>query len=83
MSIRSYGAVITGVLMSIFSFDLLWGLTQIEAIGAMFTALLFGIFAACAFVFLTEPKPVKKTKPEYEFATDSTGLSVLIRRKAS
>ena len=73
----------TGVLMSIFSFDLLWGLTQIDAIGAMFTALLFGIFAACAFVYLTEPKPVRKSRPEYEFITDNTGLNVLVRRKAS
>lgn len=83
MSIRSYGAITTGILGSIFGFDLLWGLTQMEAIGALFTALLIGIFAACAFVFLTEPRPVKESKPEYEFTTDSTGLNVLIRRKAS
>lgn len=80
MSIRGYGAVVTGVLGSIFGFDLLWVFTDMEAISAMFTALLIGIFMAIVFVFITEPR--KERKPVYEFQTDSTGLEVLVRRRA-
>ena len=72
----------TGVLGSIFGFDLLWEFTQMEAVGAMFTALIIGIFAAFAFVLITDPRPAKKTDPVYEFRTDDTGLSVLVRRDA-
>lgn len=82
MSIRGYGMACTGVLGSIFGFDLIWNLTQMDAIEAAFTALIIGIFAAFAFVLITEPKPARKAGPEYEFRTDDTGLSVLVRRDA-
>ena len=81
MSIRGYGATVTGVLGSIFGFDLIWNLTQMDAIEAAFTALIIGIFAAFAFVLITEPRPAKKTDPVYEFRTDDTGLEVLVRRR--
>lgn len=71
----------TGVLGSIFGFDLIWNLTQMDAIEAAFTALIIGIFAAFAFVLITEPRPAKKTDPVYEFRTDDTGLSVMIQGK--
>lgn len=80
MNVREYGAICTATLGSIFGFELIWSLTSIGAIEAAFTALLIGIFAACVFAILTEPRPVKETKPVYEFATDSTGLNVLVRR---
>ena len=83
MTIREYGAVCTATLGSIFGFELIWSLTTIDAIEAAFLALLIGIACAIVYAFLTEPRPVKESKPEYEFATDSTGLNVLIRRKAS
>ena len=82
MSIRGYGMACTGVLGSIFGFDLIWNLTRMDAIEAAFTALIIGIFAAFAFVLITEPKPSRKAGPEYEFRTDDTGLSVLVRRDA-
>lgn len=82
MSIRGYGMACTGVLGSIFGFDLIWNLTQMDAIEAAFTAMIIGIFAAFAFVLITEPKPARKAGPVYEFRTDDTGLSVLVRRDA-
>lgn len=81
MSIRGYGMACTGVLGSIFGFDLIWNLTQMDAIEAAFTALIIGIFAAFAFILITEPRPAKKTDPVYEFRTDNTGLSVMIQGK--
>lgn len=80
MSIRSYGAVTTGVLGGVFGFDLLWVFTEMEAFHAMFAAMMIGLFMALGFVFATEPREPKK--PKYEFQTDETGLSVLVRRKA-
>jgi len=81
MSIRGYGAVCTATLGSIFGFELIWALTAIDAIEAAFLALLIGIACAIIYVALTEPKPVKESKPTYQFCTDSsTGLSVLVRR---
>lgn len=79
MSIRGYGMACTGVLGSIFGFDLIWNMTQMDAIEAAFTALIIGIFMAIVFVFITEPR--KKHKPVYEFRTDDTGLSVMIQVK--
>ena len=80
--LRGYGATATFLLGCVFGFDILWYATSMEAIGAAFTALLIGIFAACGFVFLTEPKPARQAKPVYEFATDNTGLSVMVRRES-
>ena len=82
MKLREYGIITTGVLGAVFGFDLIWNLTQMDAIEAAFTAMIIGIFAAFAFVLITEPKPSRKAGPEYEFRTDDTGLSVLVRRDA-
>ena len=82
MKLREYGIITTGVIGAVFGFDLLWNLTKMEAFDAMFTAMIIGIFAAFAFVLITEPRPAKKTDPVYEFRTDDTGLSVLVRRDA-
>ena len=82
MSIRGYGTVMTFIVGAIFSFDAIWNLTNMEAIGAMFFALLIGIFAAIAFVFLTEPKQdqAKRNGSKPSFQTDNaTGLSVMIQ----
>lgn len=80
MKLREYGVISTGVLGAVFSFDLIWNMTSMEAFDAMFTAMIIGIFAAFAFILITEPRPAKKTDPVYEFRTDDTGLSVLVRR---
>ena len=82
MKLREYGVITTGVLGAVFSFDLIWNMTSMEAFDAMFTAMIIGIFAAFAFILITEPRPAKKTDPVYEFRTDDTGLSVLVRRDA-
>lgn len=81
MKLREYGVITTGVLGAVFSFDIIWNLTKMEAFDAMFTAMIIGIFAAFAFVLITEPKPSRKAGPEYEFRTDDTGLSVMIQGK--
>ena len=81
MKLREYGVITTGVLGAVFSFDLIWNLTKMEAFDAMFTAMIIGISAAFAFVLITEPRPAKKTDPVYEFQTDNTGLEVLVRRR--
>ena len=83
MTIREYGAVCTATLGSIFGFELIWSLTAIDAIEAAFLALLIGIACAIVYAALTEPKPVRDSRPEYEFITDNTGLNVLVRRRAS
>lgn len=81
MKLREYGVITTGVLGAVFSFDLIWNMTSMEAFDAMFTAMIIGIFAAFAFILITEPRPAKKTDPVYEFRTDDTGLSVMIQGK--
>lgn len=81
MKLREYGIITTGVLGAVFSFDLIWNMTSMEAFDAMFTAMIIGIFAAFAFILITEPRPAKKTDPVYEFRTDDTGLSVMIQGK--
>lgn len=81
MKLREYGVITTGVLGAVFSFDLIWNMTSMEAFDAMFTAMIIGIFAAFAFILITEPRPAKKTDPVYEFRTDDTGLSVMIQEK--
>lgn len=78
MTIREYGAICTATLGAIFGFELIWSLTAIDAVEAAFLALLIGIFAAIVFTFATEPRKAKK--PKYDFVTDGTGLSVLVRR---
>jgi len=81
MSIRGYGAMTTGVIGAIFSFDMIWNLTNMEALHGAFMALLIGFAMAGAFMFLTEPKETKAATPASRFYTDdSTGLSVLIQR---
>ena len=81
MKLREYGVITTGVLGAVFSFDIIWNMTSMEAFDAMFTAMIIGIFAAFAFILITEPRPAKKTDPVYEFRTDDTGLSVMIQGK--
>lgn len=71
----------TGILGSIFGFDLLWEFTRMEAISAMFTAVIIGIFAACTFVFATEPRRTAGMAQKPTFVKDDTGLSVMIQGK--
>ena len=80
MKLREYGVICTGVLGSIFGFDLIWNLTQMDAIEAAFTAMIIGIFAAFAFVLITEPRERsdKRTKPTFQ-TDEATGLSVMIQ----
>ena len=80
MSIRGYGMACTGVLGAVFGFDLIWNLTQMDAIEAAFTAMIIGIFAAFAFVLITEPRErsEKRTKPTFQ-TDEATGLSVMIQ----
>ena len=81
MSLRGYGTLTTAVLGMFFGFDCLWNMTQMEAIGAGFLALLIGIFAAIIFVFVTEPRETKKPEqPQSVWASDG-GLSVLIQKR--
>lgn len=81
MSIRGYGATVTGVLGSVFGFDMIWIFTDMEAISAMFTAVIIGIFAACIFVFATEPRRTAGMAQKPTFVRDDTGLSVMIQGK--
>lgn len=79
MSIRGYATLATAVMGSIFGFEMIWNFTTMEAIGAMFTALLIGIFAACAFIFITEPRKKKEKRPSSMWIQDGE-LSVLIQK---
>lgn len=80
MKLREYGVICTGVLGAVFSFDLLWNLTKMEAFDAMFTAMIIGIFLSIGFAFITEPRERsdKRTKPIFQ-TDEATGLSVMIQ----
>lgn len=51
MSLKGYAILTTGVLGSIFSFDLMWNFTSMEAIGAMFLSGMAGFAVAVAVLF--------------------------------
>lgn len=80
MKLREYGVITTGVLGAVFSFDIIWNMTSMEAFDAMFTAMIIGIFLAVGFVFITEPRErsYKRTKPTFQ-TDEATGLSVMIQ----
>lgn len=80
MKLREYGIITTGVLGAVFSFDIIWNMTSMEAFDAMFTAMIIGIFLAVGFVFITEPRERsdKRTKPTFQ-TDEATGLSVMIQ----
>lgn len=80
MKLREYGVITTGVLGAVFSFDIIWNMTSMEAFDAMFTAMIIGIFLSIWFVFLTEPRErsEKRTKPTFQ-TDEATGLSVMIQ----
>lgn len=78
MTLRGYGAMITGVLGAIFGFDCLWTLTQMDAFEAFFVAMMIGFVATVVYLFATEPKSRRRS---YVWETDETGLQYMRRRK--
>lgn len=78
MSLRGYGAMITGVLGAIFGFDILWTLTQMDAFEAFFLAMFVGFVAVVVYAFATEPKSRRRA---YVWETDETGLQYMRRRR--
>ena len=80
MKLREYGVITTGVLGAVFSFDLIWNMTSMEAFDAMFAAMIIGIFLSIGFAFITEPRERsdKRTKPTFQ-TDEATGLSVMIQ----
>ena len=80
MKLREYGVITTGVLGAVFSFDIIWNLTRMEAFDAMFMAMIIGIFLSIGFAFITEPRERsdKRTKPTFQ-TDEATGLSVMIQ----
>lgn len=78
MTIRGYGAMITGVLGAIFGFDILWTLTQLDAFEAFFLAMFIGFVAVVVYALATEPKSRSRA---YVWETDETGLQYMRRRR--
>lgn len=78
MSLRGYGAMITGVLGAIFGFDALWNFTNMDAIEALFLAMFVGLVAVVVYAFATEPKSRRRA---YVWETDETGLQYMRRRR--
>jgi hypothetical protein len=75
-----YAGVLTGVVASIFSFDLLWNFTRMEIIGAAFVGFLIGGLVACGFVLTACYASIRKAergKRGVEFVRDQTGLEYL------
>ena len=78
MNLRGYGAFATGILASVFGFDFLWTLTQLDAFEAFFLAMCIGFVSVVVYALATEPKSRRRA---YVWETDDTGLSYMRRRR--
>ena len=56
MTLRGYGAMITGVLGAIFGFDCLWTLTQMDAFEAFFVAMMNSKYEGGGVMFCPKAK---------------------------
>ena len=79
---NGYATALTGILASMFSFDILWNCTSMEAIGLLFVSVLIGGLVACVFYmgiwYTNERKADRKRRAGISFIKDrATGLEYL------
>ena len=56
MTLRGYGAMCTSVIGAIFGFEALWLYSKLDAIEAMYCAMVIGMVACTVFMFATEKR---------------------------
>ena len=71
MNLRGYGAFATGILASVFGFDFLWTLTQLDAFEAFFLAMFIGFVAVVVYALATEPKSRRRGGDDRDHTQDA------------
>ena len=79
MGMKGYTATLTALVASFIGFDAMWCMTKLDAIEVFYLALMIGLFAAGAFLLLTDKKVSKRKRPAY-ITDDETGLQFMPMR---